>query len=88
MPSLKAQAQRVIEQITPPGSITYYTDGSVDPINHTAGAGFATKDTTASIRVTDNASTLQAETVAIMEALTRVPEGRARCHSYRFKSNY
>ena len=42
----------------------------MDPINHTAGAGFATKDTTASIRVTDNASTLQAETVAIMEALT------------------
>ncbi|XP_069971546.1 uncharacterized protein [Penaeus vannamei] len=33
MPSLKAQAQKVIDQITPPGSITYYTDGSVDPIN-------------------------------------------------------
>ncbi|XP_069993571.1 uncharacterized protein [Penaeus vannamei] len=72
MPSPKAQAQRVIDQITPPGIITYYTDGFVDPINHTAGAGFTTRHTTASIRVTDNASILQAEMFAIMEALTHV----------------
>ena len=39
----------------------------MDPINHTAGAGFAAWDTTKSIRVTDNASSLQ---LAIMGALT------------------
>ena len=68
-PSLKAETQRVIATITPPGSLTYYTDGSVDPLTHTAGAGFAARDATISMRVTDNASSLQAEVVAIMGAL-------------------
>lgn len=31
MPSLKAEAERVIAAITPPGSRTYFTDGSVKP---------------------------------------------------------
>lgn len=53
-------------------------DGSVDPINHNAGAGF-----TASIRVTDNASSLQAETIATMGALApaSLNEGHVVIHT-------
>jgi len=83
MPSLKAEAERVIAAITPPGSRTYFTDGSVDPLNHTAGAGFAARDATQSMRVTDNASSLQAEAVAIMGALAHASlrEGHVVIHT-------
>ncbi|XP_042877392.1 alpha-mannosidase 2C1-like [Penaeus japonicus] len=42
-PLLRDEAERNIAAITPPGRKTYFTDGSVDPITHTAGAGFAAR---------------------------------------------
>lgn len=41
----------------------------MDPINHTTSAGFAARDARTSIRVTDNVSSLQTETVTILGAL-------------------
>lgn len=51
MPSLKVDAQ----------SKTYFTEGSVDPISHIAGAGFTARDSTK--------SKFTSSTVAIMGPL-------------------
>ncbi|MPC69495.1 hypothetical protein E2C01_063721 [Portunus trituberculatus] len=46
-----------------------YTDGSVVPNTKRAAAAFVSPNTTASFRLTDSASTLQTELVAIQQAL-------------------
>lgn len=58
---VKAEAERVIAHITPLDSRTYFTDGLVDLVTHTADAGFAERDATTSMRVTAKVSLLQAE---------------------------
>ena len=75
-PELKARADEFIAGITPPGSTTYYTDGSVNPDDKTAGAGLITRTFYKAFRISDNASTLQAEAAAILAALTHALEGR------------
>ena len=82
-PLLRAEVERFITELTPPGSITYFTDGSVDPISHTAGAGFVGDNAAVSLRVSDNASSLQAEAVAIMGALAHanLREGHVVIHT-------
>lgn len=77
MVSLKAQVQ-----INPPGSRTYFTVGSVDPINHTVSTGFAAKHATSS------GSLIQVETVAIMGALAHVPAGGTRGLTHRFQISH
>lgn len=57
-----------IETITHPNRIAHFTDGSVDPITQTAGASFTARDISSSIRLTDNASSQQAEAVAMAGA--------------------
>ena len=47
----------------------YFTDGSVDPHSHTAGCAFVSHCDTASFRISNGSSTLQAELTAIMMAL-------------------
>ena len=48
---------------------SYFTDGSVNSNTSTAACAFVSRDTTASFRITDGASTLQAELAGIMKAL-------------------
>lgn len=54
LPRLKAEAERIMGSIILPISITFYMDGSVDPIAHTTGTGFVARDIVKSIKVTDN----------------------------------
>ncbi|XP_066989234.1 uncharacterized protein [Macrobrachium rosenbergii] len=51
------------------GSQTYYTDGTVDPGTQTVGAAVHSNNFTACWRVSNNASTMQTELVAIKQAL-------------------
>lgn len=82
MSSLKAEAHRVITAIIPPDSRTYFMNRSLDPISNTASTSFAAKDATKSMRLTDNAFLLQAETVGIMGALTHVSIGEGHVVIY------
>ena len=50
-------------------TLNYFTDGSVDPHSHTAGCAFVSSCATASYRLSNGSSTLQAELAAIMMAL-------------------
>ena len=52
-----------------PSHANYYTDGSVEPSTGVAACAFVAIDATASFRLTDGASTLQAELAGIMKAL-------------------
>ena len=62
-------ANRAIQQVETANSISYYTDGSVDNNIPAAGAAVFSNNFTASWRVSNNCSSLQAELIAIKEAL-------------------
>ena len=63
--TLKASAETTIAISTQPGGITYYTDGTVDPITGSTGAGVYSSRLTASWRTSNSCSTLQTELTAI-----------------------
>ena len=52
-----------------PGQQVYYTDGSVHNESATAACSFVTSNATATYRLSDGASTMQTELVAILKAL-------------------
>ena len=83
LPRLKAKAEEHMAAITPPGSSTYFTDGSVDPDTNVAGAGFTCGNVATPIRVPGKVSSLQAEAVAIMGALAHAyqKEGHVVIHT-------
>ncbi|XP_076063282.1 uncharacterized protein LOC143038149 [Oratosquilla oratoria] len=67
---VRAQALQGIRALSEPGMAVYYTDGSVDPNRpRSAGAAFVTDGLTFGRRVSDHASTLQAEAIAVQLAL-------------------
>lgn len=57
---------------------TIYTDGSVDPATRRAGAAFTCREHATSLRVSDGASSLQTELVAILSALLYCREQNLR----------
>ncbi|XP_045110151.1 uncharacterized protein LOC123503805 [Portunus trituberculatus] len=67
--TLQAAARIALQAAPPHNCEVYYTDGSVDPITKRAAAAFVSENTTAIFRLTDGASTLQTELVAIQQAL-------------------
>ena len=68
--TLKNCAQKSIQDLKTPNSTVFYTDGSVDPDNHKAGAAVYSEHNQISWRLSDTASTLQTELIAIQQALT------------------
>ena len=66
---LRVAALGAIESAMLPNSITYYTDGSVDPDTNTTGAAVYSNNYTASWRLSNHASTMQTELIAILQAL-------------------
>ena len=73
-----------MEQITPPGSAVYYTDGSVNLEGGRTGAAFVTDGLEWACRTSDYCSSLQAELVAILHALQHAlhrPEETVVIHS-------
>lgn len=79
---LKAEVERHIDTITPPGCGTYFTEGSVDSNTSTTGTGFA-RDIAQSMKVTDNAPSLQAEAVVLVHASRK---GGA-CYSHKLQGS-
>ncbi|KAG0726792.1 hypothetical protein GWK47_004182 [Chionoecetes opilio] len=69
--------RQVMEDLTTPASLTIFTDGSVDPATGAAGAAFVSGQTTKQWRLTDGASCLQAELVAIRGALHHALESHS-----------
>ncbi|KAG0723003.1 hypothetical protein GWK47_005767 [Chionoecetes opilio] len=67
--ALRLEMLQVLEDLTTPASLTIFTDGSVDPATGAAGAAFVSGQTTKQWRLTDGASCLQAELIAIRGAL-------------------
>ena len=66
----KSRIKVLIHEASSKGNTTsYFTDGSVDPQRHTAGCAFVSSYETASFRLSNGSSTLQAELAAIMMAL-------------------
>ncbi|KAG0730005.1 Ribonuclease HI [Chionoecetes opilio] len=68
---------QVMDDLTTPASLTIYTDGSVDPATGAAGAAFVSGQTTKQWRLTDGASCLQAELVAIRGTLHHALESHS-----------
>ena len=66
---LQRVASRAIQESQEPGCTVYYTDGTVDPDTNTSGAAVYSEQYTACWRVSDGASTMQTELVAITQAL-------------------
>lgn len=64
---LRQEGLQRIASLTTPDSLTYFTDGSVDAPR--AAAAFVCGSRTHGVRISDGASTLQAELTAITEAL-------------------
>ena len=60
---------KIQEALRSANTTNYFTDGSVDPTANTAGCGFFTNGSTASFRLSNGSSTLQAELAAIVMAL-------------------
>ncbi len=71
-------ANSFILNLTTENSVVYYTDGSLDPDTGRAAAAYHTTSHEQGVRISDNASTLQTELVAILLALqhanTNTPE--------------
>ena len=63
-------AQKSIEDLQPPNAQVFYTDGSVDPTNNKAAAAVYSAHNQISWRISDSASTLQTELMAIQQALS------------------
>ena len=68
--TLQAAALNAISAVQTPNSITFYTDGSVDPTSHRAGAAIYANQYQAAWRLSDNCSTLETELTAIKQALS------------------
>ena len=66
---LRTAATAAITSAELPGSTVYYTDGSVDPETHTAGAAVFSENFTGCWRVSNTASTMQTELIALQQAL-------------------
>ena len=66
---LKLAAMTAISSAEIPGSTAYYTDGTVDPDTQTAGAAVYSSNFTGCWRVSDTASTMQTELIALKQAL-------------------
>ena len=66
---LRRAATEAIRLSEEPGCTSYYTDGTVDPETHTTGSAVFSTVFTASWRTSNNASTMQTELVAILQAL-------------------
>ncbi|XP_076029819.1 uncharacterized protein LOC143018344 [Oratosquilla oratoria] len=72
------QALQGVRALSRPGTAVYYTDGSVDPNRpRSAGSAFVTDGLTYGRRVSDHASTLQAEAIAVQGALEHALISRA-----------
>lgn len=76
MPRLKAEAKSVIAAIISPGSRTYLTDESVNPVTNTAGTSFVANNTTTFMRVTNNSSSLQVVNCNLESLSSHITEGR------------
>ena len=68
--TLQMAALHAISAVETPNSITFYTDGSVDPNSQKTGAAVYANNYQAAWRISDNCSTLQTELMAIQQALT------------------
>ncbi|XP_076032993.1 uncharacterized protein LOC143020456 [Oratosquilla oratoria] len=67
---LRPKVLKEIQAITPSNSVTYYTDGSVDPNTGRCGAAIVVDNgETNHWRVSDGCSTLQTELAAVLQAL-------------------
>ena len=66
---LRTAAETAINNAEQPESIVYYTDGTVDPDTKTAGAAVYSNNYTGCWRITDTASTMQTELIALKQAL-------------------
>ena len=66
---LRRVANRAFQESQEPGCTVYYTDGTVNPDTNTSGAAVYSEQCTACWRVSDGASTMQTELVAITQAL-------------------
>ena len=68
--TLQMAALHAISAVETPNSITFFTDGSVEPNSHKTGAAVYASNYQAAWRISDNCSTLQTELMAIQQALT------------------
>ena len=75
IPEMKQHALQTIAALQTAGSVTYYTDGSVDPCTGATGSAFVTNNTTVAWRNNNNLSSLQTELAAIEGALTHAVGG-------------
>ena len=66
---LRMAAITAINSAEQPGATVYYTDGTVDPETQTAGAAVYSNHFTGCWRVSDTASTMQTELIALKQAL-------------------
>ena len=67
--TLKTAALNSIRKVETSNTYSLYTDGSVDPTTETAGAAVHSNRFTGSWRVSNTASTMQTELLAILQAL-------------------
>ena len=67
--SLKTSALQAIQKVQRLNTYNIYTDGSVDPTTETAGSAVFSNNYTASWRISNTASTMQSELIAIRQAL-------------------
>ena len=75
---LLARARDTIAQTGAAGSRRYYTDGSVDQESGRSAAACVSSDFAQGLRITDRCSTLQAELVGVLIALSHAAETRDR----------
>ena len=67
---LRHAALAAIRQSESPENVVYYTDGTVDPDTNTTGAAVYSRSFTGCWRISNSASTMQTELIALKQALT------------------
>ncbi|XP_076041774.1 uncharacterized protein LOC143025660 [Oratosquilla oratoria] len=67
---LRMETERVMAEVTPRNSVTYFTDGSVETDHDRAGAAFVTEGDKSGMRVIGTRCSMQAEAVALGMALS------------------